>query len=218
MASENSPGSTRDSRETAVVKARLQNKSSNVLLDTGAGRSVIDLGTVDEIGLSTHIKPLSPHRTELTNASGDVMDMVGVVNVLVELAGKTVEHEFEVLNSKTFSTVLFGRDVLKKFGYVAFDLNKNRVKLGKNWVKGVGVRDSERVRLAEETIVPERSEQVVSVRCKNNYFMCDSSFEPKPLPGVRGVYASKARVVPNVHGVFQITVLNVTESDVTLRN
>lgn len=203
---------------TAVVKARLQDKCTNVLLDTGAGRSLVDMGTVEEIGLSSHIKPFPPTRTNLTNASGDVMDMAGVVSISVQIGGKTVKHDFEVLNSKTFSTVLLGRDVLSKFGHVTFDFMSNRVKLGQKWVKGVGVRDSEKVRLAEETVVPARSEQVVTVRCKNNYFMCDASFEPKSLPGNRSIFISKARVVPNIHGVFQVTVLNVSESDVVIRN
>ena len=60
---------------TAVVKTRLQGKSLNTLLDSGAGRSLIDMGTVVEIGVSGKIKPFPPTRTELTNASGDIMDI-----------------------------------------------------------------------------------------------------------------------------------------------
>ena len=63
--------------------------------DTGAGRSVVDIGTVQEIGLSTHIKPFPPTRTALSNASGVEMDMAGVVSISVLLGGKTVEHDFE---------------------------------------------------------------------------------------------------------------------------
>ena len=87
--------SSGDTAGTAVVKARLQDKGTNVLLDTGAGRSVVDIGTVQEIGLSTHIKPFPPTRTALSNASGVEMDMAGVVSISVLLGGKTVEHDFE---------------------------------------------------------------------------------------------------------------------------
>ena len=146
------------------------------------------------------------------------MDMLGVVRIKVKLGGKLVEHDFEVLNSKTFSSVLLGRDILSKFGNVTFDFKRNRVKLDRQWIKSVGVRDSESVRLVDETVLPARSEQVVNVRCKNNYSMCSASFEPKSVPGNRGVYVSKAKVIPNIHGVFQVTVLNLTESDVTLKN
>ena len=172
---------------TAVVKACLQKKSTNVLLDTGAGRSVVDRGTADDLGVSDQIKPFPPTRTDLTNASGDVMDMLGVVRIKVKLGGKLVEHDFEVLNSKTFSSVLLGRDILSKFGNVTFDFKRNRVKLDRQWIKSVGVRDSESVRLVEETVLPARSEQVVNVRCKNNYSMCSASLNQNQCPGT-GVF------------------------------
>ena len=41
-------------------------------------------------------------------------------------------------------------------------------------------------------------------------------FDPVQLKGVAGVFVSRARVIPNVNGVFQISVLNVNEAGVTL--
>ena len=207
-----------DKDTTALVRAKLQNKDTNALLDSGAGRSVIDKGSVEEIGLSDEISPFPPGRSDLANTSGELMDMCGIINIKVQINGcESVVHQFEVLNSKTFSTVLLGRDFLRKFGSVTFNFDKNRVKLGRTWVNSIGIEHSENVRLAEKIVVPSRSEQVVTVRCKDRYFMCDASFEPKKLPGSRGIYVSKAKVQPNINGIFQVTVLNVNQTDVTLK-
>ena len=147
------------------------------------------------------------------------MDICGVVTLEVKLRGiKTVNQEFKVLNSKSYSNILLGRDFMKRFGSIKLDFVKNRVKLGKKWVHGVDFRNArENVRLAEESVIPARSEQVVTVRCKNDKSLCESDFVPK-LRGVRGVFVSKARVSPNLNGCFQVTVMNVTESDVKLHN
>ena len=46
--------------------------------------------------------------------------------------------------------------------------------------------------------------------------MLSVDVELRQVPGVRGMFSSRARVTPNMDGVFQITMINVTESDITL--
>ena len=143
----------------------MNRKRINATLDSGAGCSVIDIGTVQEIGLEQNIVPSSHH---LVNASGERMDIAGVVNIKIRLQGmKPMVHEFKVLNAKTFSNVLLGRDFMKLFGQVTFDFNANKVRLGRSWIKGVKLQSREKVRLVTDTIVPARSEQVVSVQSKD---------------------------------------------------
>ena len=57
---------------------------------------------------------------------------------------------------------------------------------------------------------------MVNVRCKNRFSLLNANFEPIRLKGNRGLFVSKARVLPNINDIFQVTVLNVTESDVTI--
>ena len=57
------------------------------------------------------------------------------------------------------------------FNRVTFDFENNRVKFGDQWCSGLHVQNKEYVRLAEETVIPARSEKLVAVKCRthNNY-------------------------------------------------
>ena len=92
---------------SAKVKVMLQEKSVNGVLDTGAGPSVIGIGSLEYIGLANAIKiPTSG----LVNASGDPMDVVGVVNIDVKLPNmRSVTHEFKVINIKSFKNICINR-------------------------------------------------------------------------------------------------------------
>ena len=43
-----------------------------------------------------------------------------------------------------------------------------------------------------------------------------ADFEPNRFGNLHGLYSSRARVIPNIDGVFQIIVFNVSDIDVTL--
>lgn len=192
----------------------LNHKTVNSVLDSGAGCSVIDIGTLENLGLCDKI--VKSH-DRLINASGKEMDIAGVVSINVEIKGtKPVIHDFKVLNAKTYSNVLLGRDFMKLFGSVTFNFAENKVHLGRTWINGVQIRHKEKVRLSKETKVPARSEQVLSVRCKDHCSLLESDFEPRKLMTLPGLVACKARVVPNVNGIFHITVLNTTQCDVII--
>ena len=202
--------------ECVALKVKLEKKIVNATLDSGAGPSVIDMGTVEILGLQHKITDCEDN---LVNASGDKMDIAGVVQIQVKIQGaKPVKHEFKVLNAKTYSNVLLGRDFMKLFGTVTFDFVGNSVRLGRIWLRGVRVKNKEKVRISKKTVVPARSEQVVSVRCRDYCSLLEMDFQPKKLIGVDGVVVSKARVIPNMNGNFCVTVLNSTEHDIVLDN
>ena len=202
--------------ESVAVKVKMNGKDVNSIFDSGAGCCVIDIGTLEELGLKHEI---TPNSNNLVNASGERMDIAGVVKIRLQLPGfKPIIHEFKVLNAKTFSNVLIGRDLMRQFGTITFDFNKNMVQLGQKWLKGVQLKYKEKVRLVGDTSIPARSEQVVNVRCKDYCFLLEADFEPKKLSNIPGVIFSKARVIPNVNGVFQVTALNINESDISLSN
>ena len=74
----------------------------------------------------------------------------------------------------------------------------------------------EKVRLCQNTTIHKRSEQIVYVRCKRSLASITVDFKHKSGSNIsiNGLFISTACVVPNKEGVFQITVLNVMETDV----
>ena len=76
----------------------------NAVMDTGAGVSVIDYGSLEHIGLHNKIRMRKDDDNGLINASGNEMDIVGVVDIPVIMRNrKPVMQEFKVLNSKSYS-------------------------------------------------------------------------------------------------------------------
>ena len=187
-------------------------------MDSGAGASVIDIGTLKYIGLDKEVKKLSELDQPLINASGNEMDILGVVNIPVTVDnGKVVQQEFKVLNS-SHAIILMGQDYMSRYKRVTFDFVNNRVQLSKTWVNGVRIKSKEKVRLGARTTIPARSETMMPVRCSRGVALHSVDFDPVEVKGVPGVFVSKSRVVPDINGVFYLTVLNVNEHDVTLHN
>ena len=200
------------------MKTSLNGHETNSLLDTGSGVSLIDFGSLEHIGLEKEIKKMREDGNGFINASGNEMDIVGVVDIPVMLSNKhTIVQEFKVLNSKSYSIILLGRDFMKKHKTVKFDFEKNKVQFGGSWINCMHVDVREKVRLSRRTTIPARSETVISVRCKKSLSLQTVDFDPVPVIGAPGIFVSKARVIPDVRGEFKLTVVNVGESDVDLR-
>ena len=100
-----------------------------MVLDTGAGVSLIDLGSLEFIGLQDKIEDRREDDEDLVNASGRAMDIVGVVNIPVVIRRKTVVQEFKVLNSKSYPIILLGQDFMQPFNTVKFDFVKQKAQL-----------------------------------------------------------------------------------------
>ena len=61
--------------ECVALKVKLEEKIVNATLDSGAGPSVIDMGTVEILGLQGEIGEC---KDNIVNASGDKMDIAVV--------------------------------------------------------------------------------------------------------------------------------------------
>ena len=196
----------------------MNNRSTNCVLDTGAGVSLIDLGSLEFVGLQDKIKERRKDDEGLINASGGEMDIVGVVSIPIVIGNRTVTQEFKVLNSRSHPIILLGRDFMKPFNTVKFDFVKQKVQLGKTQVNCLHVESEtkERVRLLSKTVLPARSEVLVRVRCNKTVAMHTVDFSPVPVKGVKGVFVSKARVIPDACGEFIVSVVNVNENEVIL--
>ena len=66
----------------------------------------------------------------LINASGYQMDILGIVKIPTRIGNANlIVHEFKVLNSRTYSNILIGRDYMQLFDRITFDFNRNFVQL-----------------------------------------------------------------------------------------
>ena len=197
---------------TVVLKARLEGVFSNVLLDSGAAVSIIDSKTFENLKLAVKISASSE---TLTDASGNNMKITGFVTLNVNIFGlkKPVLQRFQIIDSHSPVSILLGRDFLQQFGQVTFDFDNNRVRLGPAWIRGAEIKTPIRVRVAEKTVIPGRSETFIQVKCDAKTAFLEGDFEPATIAGMTGIYASRTRVIPNSAGVFTISLLNVSAED-----
>ena len=80
----------------------------------------------------------------------------------------------------------------------------------------VRMRKLPTVRLKQRVSLAARSETIASVKCNESLSLVTADFEPISLRSIPGVYATKCRIIPDVEGVFQITLLNVNDSLIDL--
>ena len=161
-------------------------------------------------------KLVIPSAYNIINASGERMDISGSVELNLSVARVRLKQNFKVLNTETCTNVILGRDFMSKFHSMEFDLASHKVKLGKVWLNCVRSKNDERVRIDNKITIQGRAESVVSVRCNKAISLLTMDFEPTPVQGLSGVYATRYRVIPNLRGVFQITMLNTTNSPVVI--
>lgn len=167
----------------------------------------MDMGTFESLGLKSEIIPFT---NQLVDASGNNMSIIGSTMVNISIRGHILSQEIKILNSKTYRNVILGRDFLSKFESVAFDFTKHRVKLGNNWHYCVKISKSCNVALINDIELPARTESVVAVKCNQSLALLTADFEPFLV--THGVYATRCRIIPNIKGVFQITLLNVNNT------
>ena len=105
---------------SVLIAIKLNGVQTNGLVDSGAGPSVIDIGTVCALGLERLMKR--------------PIHVVGKLDLTVDLGDKQVlEHTFEVLKDTGTMCILVGRDLLKKLGTTEFDWQSRQVRLGTTW-------------------------------------------------------------------------------------
>ena len=91
---------------------KLENKILNALLDTGASCSIIDLGTIQNLGFD---KNITKSNHDLIDASGNAMSIAGSIDLNVHFLDCHVIQNMKVFNSKTFRNVILERDFLSHF-------------------------------------------------------------------------------------------------------
>ena len=146
------------------------------------------------------------------------MNIMRSVVVSITLGGFLLQQNLKVLNAQTYKHVLLGRDFLSNFDTIQFDMACNKIKLGTEWFVCVSSRRREPVRVQSNVSLPPRSESIVNVKCSKSLSLITADFEPKPIIGIGGVYATCCRIVPDLEGVFQVTLLNVNNDQVALNS
>ena len=199
------PGIVEDLSVFLTVK--FGNNSSNALLDTGASCSIMDLGTFGSLGLQYKIIPFN---NQLTDASGDNMQILGFSVVEVFIKGHKFTQEMKILNSKSYRNVILGRDFLSKFSNVQFDFKTQRLKLGPYWYYCVHLKKPSAVLLTDCIELPAPTESVVNVKCRPSIALITADFEPFPV--APSIYATHCRVILSIRGEFQIKLLNVNNT------
>ena len=115
---------------SVLIAIKLNGVQTNGLVDSGAGPSVIDIGTVCALGLERVMKI---NFGFLYGISREPVHVVGNLDLTVDLGDKQVlEHTFEVLKD-TGTICILGRDLLKKLGTTEFDWQSRQVRLGTTW-------------------------------------------------------------------------------------
>ena len=188
-------------------------KPLNALLDTGASCSILDLGTIQTLGLDMNIIA-STH--DLIDASGNNMNIAGSIDINLQLKGTRLLQNMKVLNSKTFRNVILGRHFLSHFRMVEFDFVNKSIKFNNIWCNCVDIKREEPVRLQTTTSILSRAEKIVQVKCKKSLALVTADFEPSSFHIKPGIYATYCRVIPNVEGAFYISLLNVTDASIEL--
>ena len=185
----------------------------NALIDTGASCSLIDIGSLEKLGLAQLVNSTN-HR--LINASGNDMNIMGSIDVEIRVNNKSISHNMKVLNSRSYRNILLGRDFLMHFSSIQFDLRKNRIQLDSIWHDFVRISENNCVKLLNNVVFKARSEHIVNVQCSKSWSLVTADFDPILLSETPGMYATRCRIIPNIEGVFQVSFLNTTAQQISL--
>ena len=69
------------------MRTKINGKITNALLDTGAGCSVIDVGTLKALDLWSEIEQRNGFDKKCLDASGNVMNIIGKIKAKTRLVG-----------------------------------------------------------------------------------------------------------------------------------
>ena len=196
-----------------MVNVYLNSRKTNALMDTGAGVSVMDMGSLLQVEQTP--KLIGTDKI-LLDASRAKMDILGTIDLEVKLVGehKTIKQTFYILNSMSAKNAILGVDFMKKLGKVTFDFEKGEVYVKDRRFKTANVKNRVVGRIAEKVTLPARSEMIVAVSCPDQASMITADFAPSRVFQNRGVYAAHCRVTPDINGIFVIKVLNTNDWDV----
>ena len=204
-----------DCVETVTIKCKLRGKSRNAMLDSGAGAALATKGPLDNAGMQ-----LRPADKTLVDASGNNIRLLGMINIPVEVFGddnrRIVKNVTFYVSDSDANCVLLGRNFMKAFGKVCFDFDANKVQLGDMWCTGLKMNGG-RAKLAQDTVIPPKSEAYVKLKWRRGNGMVSADFIPNKVSPCSGLHAIRSRVLPDSKGEFFTVVVNTTNSDICLK-
>jgi len=189
-----------------VIEIDLADLRVNALIDTGASCSLIDIGSLEKLGLAQLVNSTSTNH-RLINALGNDMNIMGSIDVEIRVNNKSISHNMKVLNSRSYRNILLGRDFLMHFSSIQFDLHKNRIKLDSIWHDFVRISENNCVKLLNNVVFKARSEHIVNVQCSKSWSLVTADFDPILLSEIPWMYATRCRIIPNV----EFTIYNVAQ-------
>ena len=199
--------------ESVTLNCRINGINFNSMVDSGAGCSLITKGMLRRLG-AVKLKP--PDRI-LRDASQNVIRLLGKITLNVEITGENrnlcQEVEFYVSDSDSTSCLLLGRNFMQSFGPTTFNFDTNKIKLGNTWCSGLQMSGG-RVKLKDNVTIPAKSEKMVSVKWRRGNGLVYADFMPT---NCAGVYAAKSRVLPDSDGIFNVSILNTSATDIKLK-
>ena len=72
------------------------------------------------------------------------------------------------------------------------------------------------VKLHNNVELQAGSENIIPVKCNKALFLVTADFDPS-LFGIPGVYAKRCRIIPNIDGIFQFSLLDTAAKPVNLK-
>ena len=136
-----------------TISLNINDKTTRGMIDSGASKSIMDIGTFETLGIQNMYG--NDMSTCFTDASNNKMAISGCckVKLYIPELNRTLFHEFNVLNEKTYKTILLGRDFFAKLGPVTIDVPNNRIKLGRRWIVGEKPNNRFRVNCSDNLIL-----------------------------------------------------------------
>ena len=203
--------------DTVTLRCYIRDVPTNSVVDSGAGPSLMTNGMFSKIPKGK----LSPADKTLKDASHNNIKLLGKVTLPVKIRGDTGKFvsknvEFFVSDCDDVSCVLLGRNFMRQFGTVSFDFDNNRIQLGETTCLGFKTYGG-RAKISDQTTVPPKSEMFVKLKSRRGNGLVKADFLPDTFNCNPGLYAMKARVVPDTDGNFFVMVVNTTDKEVVLQ-
>ncbi len=144
------------SEESIILSELIEGQAMDAMLDTGAGPSVIDKGSLMKLGVIDKIKSSASVVYGLNNG---VVQSIGEIKLKVELNESTKkEQTFKVIIADE-QVLLLGRNFMNSFGSTEFDWEQGSVRLNDTWFQSkvmmAGGSSLERVGIAKYVNDPE---------------------------------------------------------------
>ena len=118
--------------EAVTLSVRFDDRPVSAMLDSGAGTSVIDKRSAEELGVLVKLRPVQGASSKVYGVGGEV-HVIGTVSVSVNVGhGEACDHVLKVIDCIE-TVVILGRDFLSTFPSVEFDWEGGRIRLGSAW-------------------------------------------------------------------------------------